>query len=148
MPFEHENPAPLRAPPPGTPDLVALARRSTYRAGCEPFRVEVHARRQVVHVVPIGELDIATAGQLDTQLRELGDAGFGELVLDLGQLTFIASDGAHLLLEADRRARQAGSRLRILRGGATIDRLLALTGVDRQLEFAGQPSAVRKDVAA
>ena len=43
----------------------------------EPFRVEVYPERDSVRVVPVGEVDIATVGEIDARLRELSQAGFG-----------------------------------------------------------------------
>ena len=55
-----------------------------------------------------GELDIDAVPELDRALRH-ADAPL--VVLDLRELEFIDSSGAHLLLAADRRIRRAGRRL-------------------------------------
>jgi anti-anti-sigma factor len=74
-----------------------------------------------------GELDLATAPDLDLALRE-AQAQAGLVVLDLRELAFMDSCGVHAILHASIRARQAGRRLVVLRGSPKVDRMFALTG--------------------
>lgn len=99
-----------------------------------PGRDEARA----IHVAVAGELDIATVPALDEALRSAERAG-SLVILDLRELEFMDSSGAHLMLAADRRIRRSGGRLVILRGPAELDRLLALTGFGRELDFADPP---------
>jgi anti-anti-sigma factor len=78
------------------------------------------------------EQDIAAVPELDLTLRH-AQADARVVVLELPELEFIDSSGAHLLLEGDRRGREADRRLLVGRDAAQIDRLLVLSGVDRQL---------------
>jgi anti-anti-sigma factor len=80
-----------------------------------------------------GELDLVSAPQLGQTLRE-AHLSARLVVLDLRELTFMDSSGVHVILDAARRARQAGGRLILVRGTAHIDRLLALTGVCNEVE--------------
>lgn len=82
----------------------------------EPFRVDVRPERDIVRVVPIGELDLATAGRLEHELHELRDSGFDHVVLDMHHLTFIDSSGIRVVLSEHRHA-------------ATTDRRFSLIGV-------------------
>lgn len=95
----------------------------------------------VVRVAITGELDLATAPQLDRVLRR-AQADAPLVVLDLRRLAFADCSGAHVLLAAERRARAAGDRLAVVRGPAEVDKLLALTGVDAALWLVDDPSAV------
>jgi anti-sigma B factor antagonist len=88
------------------------------------------------HVVASGELDINAVPELDRALRH-ADAPL--VVLDLRDLEFIDSSGAHLLLAADRRLRRAGRRLVVVRGNAEVEWFLALIGLDRELELVDWP---------
>ena len=89
-----------------------------------------------------GELDIATAPQLDRALRSAWASTSADVMrLDLRRLEFIDSTGVRLLLDADRCIRHAGGRLIIVRGPAEINWLLALMGADRLLELVGRPSS-------
>jgi anti-sigma B factor antagonist len=100
-----------------------------------------------------GELDIATVPHLDQALRR-AETDAGLVVLDLRALEFIDSSGAHLVLAAARRMRQAGGRLVVVRGGEQVEWFFALIGIDAELEFVDWPSvaraapAVRERVAA
>ena len=89
--------------------------------------------RGCVHVVPKGELDIATIAQLDHSLRVAGESD-NDVVLDLRELEFIDSSGAHLLIASDRRIRRSGGRLRIINGSGEVAWFLQLVGVDRELD--------------
>jgi anti-sigma B factor antagonist len=91
------------------------------------------------HVAVTGELDIAAVPQLDRALRRAA-ADCALVVLDLRELEFIDSSGAHLLLAADRRIRRAGGRLVVVRGGADVEWFFALIGLDRELELVDWPS--------
>ena len=113
--------------------------------GLEPFAVAVERRDHVTIVQPRGELDLAT---LDT-LRSTLDAAIAEtlhaaqngietaarLVLDLRGLSFMESNGLHLLVALDERAQRDGFQLTLLAPAAPIDRAIQLCGLDQVLPF-------------
>jgi len=88
----------------------------------------------VARVVVTGELDLATGPALE---RKLHDALVRArlIVLDLRGVSFCDSTGLHLILRADERARAEGRGLVIVRGSQQVQRLFALTCVDRHLEI-------------
>jgi anti-sigma B factor antagonist len=104
-------------------------------AELEPFRVEVHPERDSVRVVPVGELDIATVGEIDARLRELNRAGFRRFVLDLRRLTFIDSCGVRLVLTWHAAARQNGVDFLVLEGPPAVQRVFQVAGLLDQLSF-------------
>jgi anti-sigma B factor antagonist len=53
------------------------------------------------------------------------------VVLDLRELRFIDSSGVHVILDAAQDTRCYGGRLLIVRGTASVDRVLTLTGVGK-----------------
>src|SRR5438874_9792561 len=61
------------------------------------FRVDVKPERDVVFVVPTGELDLATVAQLGGQIDELRAASFKRVVLDLCRLELMDFRGLRLL---------------------------------------------------
>jgi anti-anti-sigma factor len=93
-----------------------------------------------IRVTVSGELDIATVPKLDRALRRAHSRA-KLVILDLRELEFTDSSGAHLILTADRRIRRAGGRLVVVRGGAEVEWLFALIGLDRELELVDQPPA-------
>jgi anti-sigma B factor antagonist len=92
-----------------------------------PLLCEVTPDRDVVTIAVIGELDIATTPVLDAQLRDLRDAGFQRIVVDLLGLTFIDSTGVHLMLAWTASAAADGHDLRVVLG-ARAEAVFAMTG--------------------
>ena len=90
--------------------------------------------RGTTRVSVSGELDFATAPHFDFILRR-AQADAALVVLDLRALTFIASCGGNLVLEAEHRARRCGGRLVVARGPAPVQRLFELMGLDSEIEF-------------
>jgi anti-anti-sigma factor len=82
-----------------------------------------------------GELDLATTGLLEEELRAAEESGAPSIVLDLSGLTFMDSTGLRSVLVADRRLRRSGRRLCLVRGPRAVDRVFTLTGADRGLDF-------------
>jgi anti-sigma B factor antagonist len=95
-----------------------------------PFRVDVHPEREVVRVAAVGELDLATVAQVQTQIRELRDAGFERIVLDLRELTFMDSSGVALILEEDRCALRDGHGFSLIAGPPAVQRPLEVCCAD------------------
>ena len=91
-----------------------------------------------VHVVPQGELDIAAIPLLDHSLRVAGESG-NDVVLDLRDLDFIDTSGAHWLFNSERLFRRSGGRLRIISGSGEVAWLLQRVGVDRELDVIEPP---------
>jgi anti-anti-sigma factor len=81
-----------------------------------------------------GELDIATAPQLEQTLRQ-AEARARRVVLDLRELTFMDSCGLHAIVDASIRARAAGNRLVLVRGPSQVDRLIVLSKAADVLEI-------------
>lgn len=102
-----------------------------------PSILEIETRHQgeEVRVVLRGELDISTAERLEEELRQIEEAGPGEIVLDLRALGFIDSSGLRVIVEALRRAGQSDRGLALIRGPEEVDRVLRLTGLDQRLEI-------------
>ena len=100
-----------------------------------PFRVEVVPERDAVRILPVGELDLATAGQLEAQVRELLDGGFRHVLLDLSALTFMGSTGVRLILELDALARRDGFELGLVQGPEPVRRVFEICGLLDHLPF-------------
>jgi anti-anti-sigma factor len=81
-----------------------------------------------------GELDLAGVRAVSDELLARTDAG-GTLTVDLRATTYLASAGVALLVEADRRVRSAGGKLRLrVAAGDVVRRALSLSGVDALLD--------------
>jgi anti-anti-sigma factor len=101
----------------------------------EPFSIDVEPFHGKVLVRPHGEVDIATAPQLDVKLRELRDSGFDHLVVDLSQVAFLDSSGLRILLAWDDTARNEGLDFELVPGPPPVQRLFDVTGVRDRLRF-------------
>jgi anti-anti-sigma factor len=101
----------------------------------ERFEIHVRPDRDVVHVQPAGDLDMATAPLVRRHVDELVAAGFTDLVIDLGDLDFIDCSGLRLLLALDAAASSDGWRLTLVQGDDAIRRLFVLTGTLDALPF-------------
>jgi anti-sigma B factor antagonist len=115
------------------------------RARKAPFRVDVQPDRDVVRVVPIGELDLGTVAQLAAQLQELREVGFKHLVLDLRRVEFIDSSGLHLILQLDSDARKGAYEFAVIAGPPAVQRVFELTGAAEHLRFRRAASADEVD---
>jgi anti-sigma B factor antagonist len=108
----------------------------------EPLQLKTDQDGAVIAVSAIGELDIATAGLLDEELRRVHELSPRLLVLDLRGLTFLDSTGIRTILAADARAQEDGAELKIVRGPEQVDRVFRLTGIGDRLdivdEFSGR----------
>ena len=91
-------------------------------------------RNGIVCLRPEGELDHATLEPLRARLDDLADH-HKTVRLDLGGLTFLATSGLGVLLDADQHARRCGQRLTFYHGRPEVERMLRLSGVDRLLSF-------------
>ena len=94
------------------------------------FRVAVSEHGAGTVVVPEGELDVATAHELEAVLATQS----GKVVVDLRQLSFIDLAGLRMLLEADARSRQNGMDLRFI-PGPMVRRLFELAELPDRLAY-------------
>lgn len=99
------------------------------------FCVHVMPERDTVRVVPVGELDLATAGGLEAQLHELRDTGFAHVVLDLRELEFLGSSGIRVIVIEHQCARPRGRDFSLIGGSPAVQRALELCGLLEQLTF-------------
>jgi anti-sigma B factor antagonist len=90
-----------------------------------------------LHTIELeGELDLATAPDVEAELKRVEATDAEAIILDLSGLTFIDSTGIRLVLAADRRSLADSNRLTLLRGTAAVQRALEISGVAPLLSFA------------
>lgn len=110
--------------------------RREVRNGMLTLRVSVAA--QVQTVVLVGELDMANASTLASELENLeASTGDEPITIDMRELEFIDSTGIAVLVAAHRRANAGGeTRLRFIRSKATgVQRVMDVTGLEKELPF-------------
>jgi len=67
---------------------------------------------------------------------------------DLRGLTFMDSTGAHALIEAQARCRTHGVRFFVIRGSATVNRVLSALGLERLFDIISGPEQLPGDIAS
>jgi anti-sigma B factor antagonist len=82
-----------------------------------------------------GELDLATADAVRSELEAIEADAPETTVVDLSALRFIDSTGLSVLFNAVERAAADGRRITFTRSSPEVERTLRLTGLDRVLSF-------------
>lgn len=93
-----------------------------------------------VRVALVGELDLGSAVALERKLEEVEARSPATIELDLRRLDFMDSTGISLLFRANRRAREDGRRVVLLKGEGPIDRILELARVEDAIDTVAEPS--------
>lgn len=90
-----------------------------------------------------GELDIASAGQVERELTRIERETPPAIVLDLRRLAFMDSTGLRIVVAADARAREQGRRLVVVRGPEAVQRIFRMTRLDERLEMVDEPAGAQ-----
>ena len=127
-------------PPNPSADEPADQRAATF--ACR-WRLE---GREAASVRVSGDLDLATAAQLDATLREA--LGFARLVLvDLHEMSYLDSTGLRVILDASIRARTQGAHVVLTGVSAQVETLLEVTRTRAQLDLLDPPHPDRVEQA-
>ncbi|HEX8084211.1 MAG TPA: STAS domain-containing protein [Solirubrobacteraceae bacterium] len=107
----------------------------------EPFAIDVTERDGRVEVTPRGELDMASAPELEQTIMPRLEGGTWVL-LDLRSLDFIDSSGLRVVVGAHRAAEERGGRFTCVRGavGSTVHRIVEIAGIDGVIEMVDDPA--------
>lgn len=81
-----------------------------------------------------GELDLSGCPGLERTLEEAQILS-SLVVLDMRELTFMDTAGAHIIVEAGIQARRAGQGLIVARGPSQVDAVFTSTGTAEQVEL-------------
>jgi anti-anti-sigma factor len=109
----------------------ALTRPARY--GSASLGLDDDGARLTCHIA--GEIDLANSGDLFAAVSRAVTAEHEELVLDLGDTTYIDSAGLALLVDINGRLMTRRTRLVLLAGeGSPARRLLAISGIDKVID--------------
>lgn len=103
------------------------------------LRVESRNGGDKVLLCVHGEVDMATAPDLEIALERALRGPARQLVVDLRGVGFMDSTGLALLVRQDRLARAASRELIIVKGPPQVDQVFELTGVSEHLTFVCEP---------
>lgn len=88
-----------------------------------------------------GEVDTLTAPQLEAALTDLLAGPEAVRVVDLSGVTFLASSGLAVLIQAAHRAADRGGRIRVVATTRAVQRPLEITGSDQLFDMHTDPDA-------
>ena len=91
------------------------------------FRLTVRPARDEVHLLPCGDLDLATVERLEREVAELRSLGWRHLVVDLRGVGFLDSTALRHLLAMRNDARRGGEQLTLRPGPREVQRVFELT---------------------
>lgn len=97
----------------------------------QPLTITIDKREDVTIVHCAGEVDIATAGQLRTEVTDALVDGPGDLVVVLDDVTFLDSLGLGALISAHKRARVLQGTFTIVCTSRPVLRVFSATAMDR-----------------
>ena len=105
------------------------------------FELGVETGDERVTFTPRGELDLATAPELETQVLSAVREGDRAVVLDLRELTFMDSTGVRTIVAAHQIAEETGHALRVVRPprGSAVSRVIEISGIDEALGLVDEP---------
>ena len=105
------------------------------------FRVLTNESGSRVEIAIHGELDLATAPQLDAEFERVGALeGIEVVIVDLRELAFLDSTGLEAIVKFDARSRANGVELAVVRGPRAVERLFAVMQLDRKLRIVDDPA--------
>jgi anti-sigma B factor antagonist len=109
--------------------------RDEYRGTSDQLTIGLEPDPQGIRITLVGEVDLATVGELDRLLDDLAQCGHSRLLVDLHGLEFMDSTGLTSIMRAVRAADANGHRLTVSRGSPHVQRLFELAGVVDRLTF-------------
>jgi anti-anti-sigma factor len=87
-----------------------------------------------------GELDIATADQAYTYLRDVVDNQDGPVLMNLSELTFCDAAGLGVLARVAGHARRSGRSLKLTAARPALVRIMHITGMDEAFPEVRSPA--------
>jgi anti-anti-sigma factor len=107
----------------------------------EEFAISSDRRDGRVLLTLRGELDLATAPDLEQLVYEGVDAG-EHVVVDLRGLEFMDSSGIRVLVAGHARAKRTGAGFVVVRPGAdsAVSKIIEVSGLDRELNIVDDPA--------
>ena len=92
-----------------------------------PLSIDSRRDGDAVYIMLTGELDLASAPDLERELKEAEATNPSRVTIDLSRLGFMDSTGLQALLRARERAGSASHELSLRRGPHQVQRVFELT---------------------
>jgi anti-anti-sigma factor len=110
----------------------------------EHLSVDLRHEADMVVVRLDGELDLASAPLLESELERPEVVAAATLVLDLRDLKFIDSTGLRTIFTAHARSDEREQEFAVTRGPEQVQRLLAITRLGEHLRIVDSPEEIRR----
>jgi anti-anti-sigma factor len=104
-----------------------------------PFHVQLQPHANAALLVVSGELDIASAPELERALDQIRPEQCKLVVVDLRELEFMDSTGLSIIVRAHQRLSEQDCELTLVKGPPQVQRLLDLTGVAERVRVGSEP---------
>lgn len=112
------------------PELVQ--KPETRRVGKTPFEIVVDEKASPPVLALHGDVDVAVADKLDSELTRLLEAGYTQIVIDCADVTYFDSTGLSVLVAASRMLER--QKLQLIHCIPRLIKLLQVTGLDNVFE--------------
>jgi anti-sigma B factor antagonist len=99
------------------------------------LQISIEHQSDVVVVRLTGEVDVATAPELDQRLQEIATGGHTHVLIDLSEVEFMDSTGLHSIIRAQCFADANGRQLTLRHGSPQVRRLFEITGLLDRVSF-------------
>ena len=103
------------------------------------FTVQLQPLSDAALIVVSGELDIASAPELEQMLDQVEPELTKLVIVDLRELEFMDSTGLSIIVRAHQRLSECDCELTLIKGQPQVQRLLDLTGVADRLRLVAEP---------
>jgi anti-sigma B factor antagonist len=104
-----------------------------------PFSLDVDTQEERTVFRLAGELDMASAPQLEEALRTGEHRNASEIVFDLRGLSFLDSMGLSALIRAHVASGDGHRKVSFVRGGDVVSKVMQLTKMDDQFDWVDPP---------
>ncbi|GAB4145510.1 MAG: STAS domain-containing protein [Candidatus Promineifilaceae bacterium] len=98
------------------------------------FAINVESFKRVDLVTVAGRVDSSNASELDTVLQSLLNNNRHNIVLDLGQVSYMSSAGLRAVVSALRESKKNGGDLRLASPSERVTEVLELSGLNSLFE--------------
>jgi anti-sigma B factor antagonist len=103
------------------------------------FTVQLQPRSDAALIAVSGELDIASAPELEQAFDQIRPESTKLVIVDLRELDFMDSTGLSIIVRAHQRLAESDCELTLIKGQPQVQRLLDLTGVADRLRLVAEP---------
>lgn len=100
-----------------------------------PFAIDSQLQAGTARLTVVGELDIATVGQLEREARRVLAQGVSRLIIDLSGLTFIDSSALRLFIVLNDLAAGESWELSLVRPSGHVLSIFQISGAEQNLPF-------------